>query len=99
METLENIKKVTKARHNYAALMNQCDASPDNVMDAMDAHDPSQYISLHGFDLPTPHMRVSGERATLFRNCHCAAPTCSPSPAALLTGETAQQAGSDSERS
>ena len=57
------------------------------------AHDMGRYNSLHGFDLPTPHMRAFGERATLFRNCHCAAPTCSPSRAALLTGETAHQAG------
>ena len=38
-------------------------------------------------------MRKFGEQAALFRNCHSAAPTCSPSRAALLTGETAHQSG------
>ena len=43
--------------------------------------------------MPTPHMQAFAERATVFRNAHCAAPTCSPSRAAMLTGQTAHQAG------
>lgn len=38
-------------------------------------------------------MQAFAERATVFRNAHAAAPTCSPSRAALLTGQTAHQAG------
>lgn len=56
-------------------------------------HDMGRYCSPYGFPMPTPNMQAFAERATLFRNAHCAAPTCSPSRAALLTGQTAHQAG------
>jgi arylsulfatase A-like enzyme len=56
-------------------------------------HDMGRYCSPYGFPMPTPHMQAFAERATLFRNAHCAAPTCSPSRAAMLTGQTAHQAG------
>jgi arylsulfatase A-like enzyme len=56
-------------------------------------HDMGRYCSPYGFAAPTPCMQAFAERATIFRNAHCAAPTCSPSRAALLTGQTAHQAG------
>lgn len=56
-------------------------------------HDMGRYCSPYGYALPTPNMRAFAERGTLFRNAHAAAPTCSPSRAALLTGQTAHQAG------
>lgn len=56
-------------------------------------HDMGRYCSPYGFPARTPHMQAFAERGTLFRNAHCAAPTCSPSRAALLTGQTAHQAG------
>ena len=56
-------------------------------------HDMGRYCSPYGYPVPTPHMLAFAERATLFRNAHSAAPTCSPSRAALLTGQTAHQAG------
>ncbi|MGC9452704.1 MAG: sulfatase family protein [Oceanipulchritudo sp.] len=56
-------------------------------------HDMGRYCSPYGYPARTPHMQAFAERATLFRNAHSAAPTCSPSRAALLTGQTAHQAG------
>jgi arylsulfatase A-like enzyme len=56
-------------------------------------HDMGRYCSPYGCPAPTPHMQAFAESATVFRNAHCAAPTCSPSRAAMLTGQTAHQAG------
>ncbi|MGC9452113.1 MAG: sulfatase family protein [Oceanipulchritudo sp.] len=56
-------------------------------------HDMGRYCSPYGYPMPTPNMQAFADRATTFRNAHAAAPTCSPSRAALLTGQTAHQAG------
>lgn len=56
-------------------------------------HDMGRYCSPYGFPIPTPNMEAFAKSATVFRNAHCAAPTCSPSRAAMLTGKTAHQAG------
>lgn len=56
-------------------------------------HDMGRYISPYGYDIPTPHLQEFAGGATLFRRAFCAAPTCSPSRAALLTGQTAHEAG------
>ncbi len=57
------------------------------------SHDTGRYIRPYGHDLPTPHLQSLADSGMLFRQAHCAAPTCSPSRAALLTGETAHQSG------
>lgn len=57
------------------------------------AHDMGRYLSPYGFPAPTPRMQALAESGVVFRNAHSAAPTCSPSRAALLTGLTAHQAG------
>jgi len=41
----------------------------------------------------TPHLQQLAEQSVVFRNAHCAAPTCSPSRAALLTGRSPHAAG------
>ena len=49
-------------------------------------HDSGRYLQPYGYAIPTPNlMRLAGE-SVLFRQCHCAGPTCSPSRAGLLTG-------------
>jgi len=49
-------------------------------------HDSGRYLQPYGYAVPTPNlMRLAGE-SVLFRQCHCAGPTCSPSRAAMLTG-------------
>ena len=52
------------------------------------AHDMGRYNAAYGHALPTPHLAAEARRAVLFRDAHCAAPTCSPSRAAMLTGRT-----------
>ena len=59
------------------------------------AHDLGRWIEPYGRAVETPALAklAAGERTVLFRNAHCAAPTCSPSRAALLTGTTPHEAG------
>ncbi len=49
-------------------------------------HDSGRYFEPYGAPVHTPELMRFSERATLFRNAHCAGPTCSPSRSALLTG-------------
>ncbi len=56
-------------------------------------HDAGRLLSPYGFAVDTPHLQAFSEESVLFRQAHCAAPTCSPSRAALLTGQTAHESG------
>ncbi|MDR1282037.1 MAG: sulfatase [Opitutaceae bacterium] len=57
------------------------------------AHDMGRYNSIYGYPARTPNMQRLAATGMTFANAHAAAPTCSPSRAALLTGQTAHQAG------
>ena len=57
------------------------------------SHDTGRYVQPYGFAIATPHLQQFAEQGVLFRQAHCAAPTCSPSRAALLTGQTAHNSG------
>lgn len=57
------------------------------------SHDTGRYVSPYGYDVPTPHIRRFAEQGVVFRQAFCAAPTCSPSRAALLTGQAPHSAG------
>jgi len=57
------------------------------------SHDTGRYISPYGHAMPTPNLQRVAEDGVLFRQAFCAAPTCSPSRAALLTGQCAHSAG------
>ena len=57
------------------------------------SHDTGRYIQPYGYAVPTPHMQRLAEQGVLFRQAFCAGPTCSPSRAALLTGQCAHSAG------
>lgn len=50
------------------------------------SHDTGRYIQPYGYAIPTPHLQKLAEAGVLFRQAFSAAPTCSPSRAALLTG-------------
>ena len=56
-------------------------------------HDSGRFISPYGYAFPSPNIDDFSKGACLFRNCFCAAPTCSPSRAALLTGMAPHQNG------
>jgi N-sulfoglucosamine sulfohydrolase len=57
------------------------------------SHDTGRYVQPYGYPVPTPHLQRLAEEGNTFRNAFSAAPTCSPSRAALLTGQSAHAAG------
>jgi len=56
-------------------------------------HDTGRFIQPYGHAIQTPNLLALAEEGTLFRNCFDAAPTCSPSRAAMLTGVNAHRSG------
>ncbi|MES2464744.1 MAG: sulfatase [Armatimonadota bacterium] len=51
------------------------------------SHDTGRYIQPYGHAVPTPNFQRLAEEGVLFRQAFCAAPVCSASRAALLTGK------------
>ena len=51
------------------------------------SHDTGRHIQPYGHQVPTPNIQRFAEQGLLFRQAFSAAPVCSPSRAALLTGE------------
>jgi arylsulfatase A-like enzyme len=56
-------------------------------------HDAGRYIEPYGHRVPAPSLQRLAEQGVMFRNAFAAAPTCSPSRAALLTGQSPHNAG------
>ena len=56
-------------------------------------HDTGRYIQPYGFLSETPNLLRAAQEGMLFRKMYCAAPSCSPSRAALLTGQCPHSAG------
>jgi arylsulfatase A-like enzyme len=50
------------------------------------SHDSGRYLQPYGADVSTPALQKLASEGAVFRNAFSAAPTCSPSRAALLTG-------------
>jgi N-sulfoglucosamine sulfohydrolase len=57
------------------------------------SHDTGRHVQPYGFGVSTPNIQRLAEDGVLFRQAFCAAPTCSPSRAALLTGQSPHSAG------
>lgn len=57
------------------------------------SHDTGRYIQPYGHAIPTPNLQRLAEEGVLFRQAFTAAPTCSPSRACLLTGQSAHNSG------
>lgn len=57
------------------------------------SHDTGRYVAPYGQCVNTPNIQKLAEQGMLFRHAYCAAPTCSPSRAALLTGQAAYSSG------
>ena len=57
------------------------------------SHDTGCMTSPYGYSVPTPNLHRLASEGVLFRQAYCAAPTCSPSRASLLTGECAHSNG------
>ncbi len=51
------------------------------------SHDSGNVFSPYGYDVPTPKIAAFSRTATLYKSAFCVSPTCSPSRAALLTGQ------------
>src|SRR5579875_2231831 len=67
-------------------------AGPVNIL-YLHSHDSGRYLSPYGHAVPTPNVMRLARRGVLFRQMYSAAPSCSPSRAALLTGQTPHQSG------
>lgn len=57
------------------------------------SHDTGRYVQPYGHPVTTPNVQRLAEAGVLFRLAFCAAPTCSPSRAGLLTGQCAHSSG------
>ncbi|MFT4048448.1 MAG: sulfatase [Solirubrobacterales bacterium] len=59
----------------------------------LNSHDTGRYVQPYGYPVPTPNIQHLADQGALFRNAFCAAPVCSGSRAALLTGQSAHGSG------
>ena len=57
------------------------------------SHDTGRYLQPYGHAVPAPNLQRLAEDGVLFRRAFNAAPTCSPSRACLLTGQSAHSCG------
>ena len=57
------------------------------------SHDTGRYVQPYGYAIPTPNIQKLAEEGILFRQAYCASPMCSPSRAALLTGQCPHSCG------
>lgn len=57
------------------------------------SHDTGRYLQPYGHAVATPNLQRLAEEGVLFRQAYSAAPTCSPSRAAMLTGQYPHTAG------
>jgi arylsulfatase A-like enzyme len=51
------------------------------------SHDTGRFVQPYGHQVPTPNIQRLADQGLLFRKAFCAAPTCSASRSALLTGQ------------
>ena len=66
--------------------------TPPNIL-YLNSHDTGRYVQPYGHSVPTPNIQWLADQGVLFRNAFCAAPSCSGSRAALLTGSYCHQNG------
>ncbi len=57
------------------------------------SHDTGRYLQPYGYAVKTPQLQRLADEGVLFTRAFAAAPTCSPSRAALLTGEPPHNSG------
>src|SRR4051812_8595434 len=65
---------------------------PPNIL-YLHSHDTGRYVQPYGYPVPTPNIQHLADQGALFRQAFCAAPVCSGSRAALLTGESTHATG------
>src|SRR4051794_41961034 len=57
------------------------------------SHDTGRHVAPYGHQVPTPNLQRLADEGVLFRQAFSAAPVCSASRAALLTGEYSHSNG------
>jgi N-sulfoglucosamine sulfohydrolase len=65
---------------------------PSNVV-YLHSHDTGRYVQPYGYPVPTPNIQHLADQGVLFRQAFAAAPVCSGSRAALLTGQSTHATG------
>ncbi|MBV9820469.1 MAG: sulfatase [Solirubrobacterales bacterium] len=65
---------------------------PPNIL-YLNSHDTGRYVQPYGHAIPTPNLQWLADQGVMFRNAFCAAPSCSGSRAALLTGAYCHENG------
>ena len=76
-----------------AAMSRANDGAPRPNILYIHSHDSGRYLSPYGRGSSTPMLLKLAKEGVLFRNAFSGAPTCSPSRAALATGQPAHEAG------
>lgn len=71
---------------NVFGLSGAAATPPLNIL-YIHSHDTGRFMSPYGYDVPTSNLQRLATEGVTFRQAFCAAPTCSPSRASLLTGE------------
>jgi N-sulfoglucosamine sulfohydrolase len=66
--------------------------TPPNIL-YIHSHDTGRYLEPYGQPVATPNIQLLANQGFLLRNAHSAAPTCSGSRAALMTGEATHSNG------
>ena len=66
--------------------------TPPNIL-YLHSHDTGRYVQPYGYPVPTPNIQHLADQGVLFRQAFCAAPVCSGSRAALLTGQSTHATG------
>jgi len=76
-------------------LQNSGDSEPRKLPSIVyiHSHDSGRYLQPYGYAVPTPNLQRLAREGILFRRAFSVAPTCSPSRAALLTGQCAHKNG------
>lgn len=72
--------------------MSSTESGPLNIV-YIHSHDTGRYVQPYGYAVSTPNIQQLAEEGVLFRKAFAAAPTYSPSRAALLTGQAPHTAG------
>lgn len=88
----ELIKELAVAS-NLVGTRSQASPSERTNILYLHSHDTGRYIHPYGYSVQTPNLQRLAEEGVLFRRAFDAAPTCSPSRAALLTGQCAHRNG------
>jgi N-sulfoglucosamine sulfohydrolase len=65
---------------------------PPNIL-YLHSHDTGRYIEPYGYPVSTPQLQAFANQGVLFRQAFSVSPTCSPSRAALLTGQYPKSCG------